>query len=131
MFFPALSLSGKERLVVICHQHRHTTLFRISDLLDRRDSIVTGQDRIYALLHRIAQQVDVQAISVLHPVRDLIIYNSPTPTQCTVQNVRGINSVDIIVSDDPDFFLFCDFIFQNLRCLGAALQTGRVAKPDK
>ena len=132
MFFSGFfSLPGKKRLMVIRHQYRHAALSRISDFFDCRDAIVAGQDRIYAFLRRIPQQIDIQPISIFHPIRDLIIHYRAAAAQCAVQNIRSIDSINIIVTDNPDFFLFCDFIFQNLCRPGAALQPGRIAKPDK
>ena len=104
-------------LMMVCHNHRHSVVFCISDLIHRRNSIVAGQDGIHPFLIGVLDQMLIDAISVLHPVRNFIVYQSLTAFQPFVQNVSGIHSINIIISDDPDFLFLLNFPFYKCCCL--------------
>ena len=85
------------------------------NLINGRDSVIAGQDRIYTILTGPGHQMFIQPISIQNPVRNHKICVCPQSPQGTVQNVGGLDSINIIISNDPDPFLFFYFFSQNLR----------------
>ena len=61
-------------IVMIRHDHRHAQFPGALHLIDGRNSIITGQDCIYVILSSCLHNLDIDPISVLDPVRNLIIH---------------------------------------------------------
>ena len=59
---------------MIRHDHRHAQFPGTLHLIDGRNSIITGQDCIYVILSSRLHNLDIDPISVLDPVRNLIIH---------------------------------------------------------
>ena len=78
---PIISYSGLEQefflidrnFVVVRHHDRHSQLFRDADLTECRNPVVAGHERIHSVCGRLADNRLVDPISVLDPVRNLII----------------------------------------------------------
>ena len=79
---PIISYSGLEQefflidrnFVVVRHHDRHSQLFRDADLTECRNPVVAGHERIHSVCGRLADNRLVDPISVLDPVRNLIIH---------------------------------------------------------
>ena len=90
---------------MIRDNHGHAQLPGVLCLLQSRNPVIAGQDRIRSLASGQLHQMNIQAVPVLHPVRYLIIHPGSQAPQPPVENIGGIDPVNIIVPNDPDFFL--------------------------
>ena len=99
--FPVLFfLEG--HLMMIRHHNRHPKALSVSNLPSRRNAIVAGNDRIYSIPVCPFDQFDVQPIPILHAAGNIAVHFRSQLLQTLQQNVGGIHSVNIVISDDPD-----------------------------
>ena len=114
--------------MMIGHDHRHSQRSGISDLLPCRNAVVTGHDRIRPRFPRLFDQMIVQSISVMDPVRDHRIHNRSKMTQTRIQYISGTDPVNIIIPYDTDRTAFLYLPSQNFRCLFHILQQERIVQ---
>jgi len=100
--------------MVVRHDDGQSPLFPIGNLLRGRDSIVTSDNRVNPVLQRPVDQHLVQAVPVLDTVRNVGIHLRSQPHQAFLQNIGGINPVNVIIPDDADGRAFPHFPRQNL-----------------
>ena len=103
--------------MVIRHDHGQPVLLPVCDLIRRGDPVVAGDDRIHAVVQRPVDEIDIQSISVLDPVRDVRVHMRAQPGQSFLQDVRRVHPVDVIISDNADLLLLPDFLRQDLHRL--------------
>ena len=104
-------------LMMIRHHNRHSHTFCIGDLLCRRNPVITGNDRIHVGLQRPVDQVPVQTIPVLHTIWNVTVHISSEHPESLQKNIGRLDSINIIVSDDPDFCIFFYLFSKNRYCL--------------
>ena len=103
--------------MVVRDDHSQAVLLPVCDLICSRDPIVTGDDRVHAVVQRTVDKIDIEAISVLDPVRNVCVHVSSQPGQPFLQDIRRIHPVNVVVPDDADLLLFLDLLRQDLHCL--------------
>jgi len=104
-------------LMMIRYDDRHAQFFAICNLICCCDSIITGNDRIDSGIVSPVDQMPIQTISVTYAVRNITVHICPETFQPLQQNIRRIHTINIIISDHPDFLLLCNLFFQNVNRL--------------
>ena len=102
--------------MVICHNDRHPIFFSVSNLVHCRNSIITGDDRVYIILQCTVDQHLIQSISVFDPVWNIRIHICPKSCKPLLQYIRCIDSINIIITDHTDFLSFFYFLLKNIYC---------------
>ena len=100
--------------MVIRHHDRQSVFFSVSNFLRRSDPVVTCYDRIDPVVDGPVDQVDIQSIPILDPIRNICIHVRPKFSQPLLENVCSIYPVYIIISDHPNTLLLTDFFRQDL-----------------
>ena len=54
---------------------------------------------------------------ITYAVRNITVHICPETFQPLQQNIRRIHTINIIISDHPDFLLLCNLFFQNVNRL--------------
>ena len=102
-------------LMVVRHDDSHSQPLCLPDLLQGRDPVVTGQDGIRPFFLRPSDQVHVQAVAVLDPVRNVVVRLRPDLPQTREQDIGGTDPVDVVVPDHPDLPVSVPFSEEDLR----------------
>ena len=100
---------------MIRNQYCHSKFFPIGDGLNCRYPVIAGNNRIFPVIFCLCNQIPVDAVPVLHPVRNYRGYYASGASDSFEQNIRRLHSVHVIIPDDSDSFLIKDFLMQNLR----------------
>ena len=100
--------------MVVCHDDGQPVLFPVGNLICRRNSVVTGNNRINFLVQRPINKHFIQAIPVSDTVRNICIHIRSQSGQTFLKNISGIYAVDIIISYHTYSFFFPDFLGQNI-----------------
>lgn len=101
-------------VVVVRDHHRHPQLPGQPNLLDGRNAVVTGQDRVDPVPGRRPDDGLVDPVAVPDPIRYLVVRLSPQPAQPPVQDVGGADAVDVIVPHNAYPLTVPDLFLQNL-----------------
>ena len=118
--------------MMIRHDDGHPLFLRQSDLRSGGDAVVAGEDRIDPRLIRLQDQVRVQPVAVLHPVRDRRIRISSRHLQALMQDTGGADTVRVIIADDADPLSLPDLLHQKSgRLLHAEKRLGRIHVPRR
>ena len=88
--------------MVICNDHSHPALLCLRDFIGGGYSVVAGHDGIHMVLFCLFDQLTVDPVTVLHPVRNIGIHIRPQTFQPFQQDICGRYAVYIIIADDPD-----------------------------
>ncbi len=91
---------GFLKLMMIRHYDRHAHLSGGCNLCRRCNTVVAGDDGIHARLLRPTDQVHIQPVTVLLPVRNIRIHICPGLLKAFQENISGADAVDIIISND-------------------------------
>ena len=94
--------------VVICHNDSHPQFPCGPQRIRGRDPVITCQDRIHAMICRIADQPLIDAVSVREALRKHSVRMASELTERVPQNIGRADPVHIIVANDPDPFAFPD-----------------------
>ena len=108
--------------MVVGNKNRHSQFFSLLDLTPCRNPVVTGNDGVNPILPCLLDQMFIQSISILHSIRDHMIDLCTDPSQTFQQNICCHHSVNIIITDNPNFFLFLNLFYQNLHSVLHILQ---------
>ena len=81
--------------MMVRDKNGHSKLLCMGNLRDSRNSVVTGDNRVDAVLLRCINQMLIDSVAVLHPVRYLIVHLSPTAGNSAVKDVSRHHTVDI------------------------------------
>ena len=114
--------------MMIRYDDRHAQFFAICNLICCCDSIITGNDRIHVGLQRPVDQVPVQTIPVLHTIRNVTVHISSEHPESLQKNIGRLDSINIIVSNDPDFCIFFYLFSKNRYCLVHILHQERIVQ---
>ena len=98
---------------MIRHQNSHPKLLCMCDFINRRNSVITGDDRVDPALISLSDQMVVYPIAVLHAVRYLRADVRAAPLQPARKNVGCHHTVNIIIADDTDRQMRFDLFLQN------------------
>ena len=88
--------------MVIRHQNRHPQLFRMRNLIDGRNTVVAGDDRVHPLFIRRIDQMLVDAVAVTHAVGNRAGHTAAASCDPLIQNIGRHHAVDVVISNDPD-----------------------------
>ena len=110
---PVLLLIGN--LMMIRHDDGHALFLRKSDFRPRRNPVVAGKDRINSRLISVQNQMFIQSVAVLHPVRNRRVRIRSRFLQSLMQDAGSADSICVIIADHADLFPFPDFCSQK-RC---------------
>ena len=99
--------------VVIGDQDSHAKAFCQFCLFHGCNPVVTGQNGINSFFGCITDQVLIDAIAVFHTIRNLHIHICMAAAQSFQKNIRSTDTINVIIADDADFFLFFYFSHQN------------------
>ena len=99
--------------MMIRQNHSHPSAPGICDLASCRNTIVTGHDGINSIFRRLIDQLLMKSISVFDSVRNTCISLCPQSFQTFQQNTGRRHAINIVITNDTDFFIFCNFHSQN------------------
>ncbi len=60
--------------MMVCHDDRHPQTLPQSDLISRRNSVITSNDRINPFFVRFLDQLCIQSVSVFHTIRNITVH---------------------------------------------------------
>ena len=99
--------------MMIRHNHRHSKLLCTLNLTNRRDSIVAGDDRVHPIRLRLLNNLFIDPVSILDSLRNLVIHMTATTRDSLIEKIRRANSINVIVSNNPDMHARADFLLHN------------------
>ena len=99
--------------MMIRHNHRHSKLLCTLNLTNRRDSIVAGDDRVHPICLRLLNNLLIDPVSILDSLRNLVIHMTATTRDSLIEKIRRANSINVIVSNNPDMHARADFLLHN------------------
>ena len=103
--------------MMIRNDHRHSKFFRPGDCGLRRNSIVTGDNRIHAIGVCRFHQPYIHPIPIHDPVWDIIRDICPCLLQPLIQNIIRCDAIYIVIGDNTDFLSCPNLFFHNLAAL--------------
>ena len=122
LHIPVVLLSGiihiTRNLVMICHNYSHALRLRIRHSLECRYTIVTGDNRINTIRHRLFHDTNIHAISILYTLRNIIWHLCTCLFQSRIQYVIRSNPIHIIIRYNSNFFVIFELVknyFASLR----------------
>ena len=117
LLFDLFAVNHIERyFMMVCYDHCHPHLLCQCDRLDRRDSVVTGDDRIHTIFTGLQDQCLIDSIAVFDPIRNRSICLRATSGKSLQQNIRCHYAINIVISDDPDLLSGIDLIPDDRSC---------------
>ena len=124
----AVLLQFEGNFMVVCHDHRHAEVFRGLQSLCRGNSIVTGHDRVDAVLSGLPDKALIDTVSVPHPLGKLCIRLYTEAPQRIPEDERGTDPVHVIIPDDPDPLSLPALFCQNIDSFFCIRQQRRIMK---
>ena len=116
--FPAAVLFFlKGNLVVVCDDHTDAGLLCSADSFRRSDAVVTGQDQADPVLRGVFRHLRIHPVTVPDPVGEDHIRLCSAGRERMHEDIRGTDSVHIIVSDHADRLPRTDLSAQDADCL--------------
>ena len=100
------SIRNSQHFMMIRHDNSQPQFFGYTDLLSRRDSVITCHDGIDAVLGGLPYQICIDPVPVRDAVRNLDVHICPQLGESFFKNKGRHDAVDIIIADDPYAFLF-------------------------
>ena len=97
--------------MMVCHYDLHTQLLSIPNFPICCYAVITGDNQLYPIFMSFFNQSLIDTITVYNSVRYVKIYNSTQGFQSVRQNIPRSYPVNIIITDDPDFFPFMNRSF--------------------
>ncbi len=101
-------------IVVVGDNHCQTQFSGSLHLVYGRNPVIAGEDGIHTVCCRRLDNLFIDPVPVLYPVRNLIVRRGSHPVQRLKQEIGRADAVDIIISHDPDLFSFMDLLYKNI-----------------
>ena len=96
--------------MMICHNNRQTVLLSVGNLFCCRDPVVAGYNRIDPVVKGTVNEHFIEPVPILDAVGNVRVHICAQSRQSLLQDVGGIDSVDIIVPDHPDRLILPDLL---------------------
>ena len=113
---------------MVCNKNRKPYLLRMAYLRKGSNSIVTGNYSVNSISLCLIHDIYIYPIAVLHPMRDYITDISSHAPKKVIKNKCRAYSINIIVSNYPNFLFFGCFFVNNFTSLYQIMHKFRACK---